>query len=155
MKTEIGGGRLMLLLLSNKPSPIEQRNYLKHMRGTQILGETCFWKIILVDFQGDLQFPLSSEPLITFLICSHIPVYCGLHTPCPSVLSKDRHMIPSWPNSSVYATGQRMGPGILLWIGWEQKFLAVRIKIKPLAAGGYQEECLPESEINTQDSKAK
>lgn len=42
----------MLVLLSSKPSTVKRRNYLNHVEGTQIFGETCFQKIILVDLQG-------------------------------------------------------------------------------------------------------
>lgn len=42
----------MLVLLSSKPSTVKRRNYLNHAGGTQILGETCFQKIVLVDLQG-------------------------------------------------------------------------------------------------------
>ena len=69
------------------------------------------------------------------------------------LLSEEGLMIPSWPNSSFYATGQEMGPGMLLWVCWEQKFLAIRIKRKCLVAGGHQQEIPPQSEVNTPESK--
>lgn len=51
--------------------------------------------------------------------------------------------------------GKEWVQGWLLWICWEQKFLALGIKKKPGAARGYQQESPTESEINTQESKAK